>query len=64
MNGHIFVWKYEKDFLNSKQVFDPAHKFRIAMEYIKFVRSAEKTAENRIFPEPTAKNIDPAKNLD
>jgi hypothetical protein len=62
MNGHIFVWKYEKDFLTSKQLFEPSNKFRIAMEYSKFIRNA--TSENRIFPEPTAKKIEATKNLD
>ena len=60
-NGHLFIWKYEKTSVTSKQVFEPAGKFRIALNYLKFLR-VDKGGELKIFPEGKD-NIDPAKPI-
>ena len=58
MNGHIFIWKYDKSTVTSKQCFDPIAKYRIDMAYNKFIRGTEK----KLFP-AGKDNIDPAKAL-
>lgn len=58
LNGHLFIWKYEKQTITSKQVFEPAGKFRIALNYHKFIRVGEK----KIFPE-SGKDLDPSKPI-
>lgn len=59
-NGHLFIWKYEKTALTSKQVFEPAGKFRLDLKYLKFTRLEK--GEIKIFPEGK-ENIDPAKPI-
>jgi hypothetical protein len=52
-NGHIFVWRYEKEFISTKQHFNPAVKLRLSLKSFKFIRLSEK----RIFPEGKEKEI-------
>ena len=54
MNCHIFIWRYEKEFLTSKQCFEPSVKLRVVLSYNKFVRAGEQ----KLFPD---KDIDPTK---
>lgn len=32
--GHLLIWKYDKNFLNSTGQFEPAFKYRIPLNYV------------------------------
>ena len=57
-NGHIYIWKYEKKALTSKQCFEPVGRFRVSLTYYKFARAGE----TKLFP-ADGKDIDPAKPI-
>lgn len=31
--GHIFIWKYDKANISSKEMFEPAHRYRLDLNY-------------------------------
>jgi hypothetical protein len=57
-NGHIFIWKYTKEYVTSKQRFEPANKYRLELQYPRYV---QRLKDNRVFPHPSQKEIDPSK---
>jgi hypothetical protein len=34
---HIFIWKYEKEYITAKGMFEPAYKYRFSLNYLKMV---------------------------
>ena len=54
-NGHIFVWKYHKNYLNEDGVFEPEKKYRISLNYQRFERIASKVLETKSTQEDFSK---------
>ena len=40
--GHIFIWKYTKDYLNEDGIYEPDKKYRVSLNYQRFERVASK----------------------
>jgi hypothetical protein len=40
--GHIFIWKYNKEFLSEDGVFEPETRYRVSLNYQRFERIASK----------------------
>lgn len=36
-NGHIFIWRYERKFLDANGMFTPAYKYRFSLNYLRMV---------------------------
>ena len=58
-NGHVYVWRYDKDRIASRKAFEPMGRFRIELKYYKFTRL---TGETRLYPQ-TGKELDAGKVL-
>ena len=53
--GHLFIWKYDKRFMNATGQIEPAYKYRIPLNYVWLERVDNQEDKGKPLPFETAK---------